>query len=349
MEYLKFLFDESPSFEIVLSLREEKNTVPFKDYIFSKMEKIDLGEDSDEEYIAVVRAFNFLKVRHDDSIFYEALDFYEKLDHEEDYHEVLSSSVKYYLSTVVSDKHIEFLFERLKKYLYEDEEYPETTHLFELLLGLHFRNDEFSKICLDEFSSPYSDELTRIILATGFKHPEMTKVVKARLEFLAPYRKYFQAENINILFESEWNELGNVLYPDPEPYKIEINLENDEDFIIEVLGHTDDRSANMILERSNRNSSMDAELTTLRDERFDKLNKDFLDPLPDDPVEWMKTAPEYLSDQFIDFSNRLAERKSRLEFLAKINRPAIKIGRNEPCPCGSGKKYKKCHIDKVLP
>lgn len=24
----------------------------------------------------------------------------------------------------------------------------------------------------------------------------------------------------------------------------------------------------------------------------------------------------------------------------------IKIGRNEPCPCGSGKKYKKCCIDK---
>ena len=23
-----------------------------------------------------------------------------------------------------------------------------------------------------------------------------------------------------------------------------------------------------------------------------------------------------------------------------------KIGRNEPCPCGSGKKYKKCCLDK---
>lgn len=22
---------------------------------------------------------------------------------------------------------------------------------------------------------------------------------------------------------------------------------------------------------------------------------------------------------------------------------AIQIGRNEPCPCGSGKKFKKCH------
>jgi hypothetical protein len=23
---------------------------------------------------------------------------------------------------------------------------------------------------------------------------------------------------------------------------------------------------------------------------------------------------------------------------------ADKIGRNDPCPCGSGKKYKKCHM-----
>lgn len=25
----------------------------------------------------------------------------------------------------------------------------------------------------------------------------------------------------------------------------------------------------------------------------------------------------------------------------------MKIGRNEPCRCGSGKKYKKCHMDKI--
>lgn len=27
---------------------------------------------------------------------------------------------------------------------------------------------------------------------------------------------------------------------------------------------------------------------------------------------------------------------------APIQRPGARIGRNEPCPCGSGKKYKKC-------
>jgi preprotein translocase subunit SecA len=26
-----------------------------------------------------------------------------------------------------------------------------------------------------------------------------------------------------------------------------------------------------------------------------------------------------------------------------IRRETPKVGRNEPCPCGSGKKYKHCH------
>lgn len=26
-----------------------------------------------------------------------------------------------------------------------------------------------------------------------------------------------------------------------------------------------------------------------------------------------------------------------------VSREAPKVGRNEPCPCGSGKKFKKCH------
>jgi preprotein translocase subunit SecA len=26
-----------------------------------------------------------------------------------------------------------------------------------------------------------------------------------------------------------------------------------------------------------------------------------------------------------------------------VRREGRKVGRNDPCPCGSGKKYKKCH------
>jgi preprotein translocase subunit SecA len=28
---------------------------------------------------------------------------------------------------------------------------------------------------------------------------------------------------------------------------------------------------------------------------------------------------------------------------APVHRTSEKVGRNDPCPCGSGKKYKKCH------
>ena len=27
----------------------------------------------------------------------------------------------------------------------------------------------------------------------------------------------------------------------------------------------------------------------------------------------------------------------------KVNSEFESVGRNDPCPCGSGKKYKKCH------
>lgn len=33
---------------------------------------------------------------------------------------------------------------------------------------------------------------------------------------------------------------------------------------------------------------------------------------------------------------------------ASVVREGPKIGRNDPCPCGSGKKYKKCCLNKVL-
>ena len=29
--------------------------------------------------------------------------------------------------------------------------------------------------------------------------------------------------------------------------------------------------------------------------------------------------------------------------LPQVARDGPKVGRNDPCPCGSGKKYKQCH------
>jgi hypothetical protein len=31
------------------------------------------------------------------------------------------------------------------------------------------------------------------------------------------------------------------------------------------------------------------------------------------------------------------------DVVKQVKRDEPKVGRNDPCPCGSGKKYKKCH------
>ena len=51
------------------------------------------------------------------------------------------------------------------------------------------------------------------------------------------------------------------------------------------------------------------------------------------------------------FPNDHYNKKWRVRILDRaqeltIRRTERKIGRNEPCPCGSGKKYKKCCIGK---
>ena len=48
-------------------------------------------------------------------------------------------------------------------------------------------------------------------------------------------------------------------------------------------------------------------------------------------------------------SIKLNPRPSLRKSVVTGPRQVLDIGRNDPCPCGSGKKYKDCHIDKGDP
>ena len=47
--------------------------------------------------------------------------------------------------------------------------------------------------------------------------------------------------------------------------------------------------------------------------------------------------------RFIRRDGRWFYRDGELVKQAPVKRNSPKVGRNDPCPCGSGKKYKKCH------
>ena len=50
----------------------------------------------------------------------------------------------------------------------------------------------------------------------------------------------------------------------------------------------------------------------------------------------MQAAPEPGTDGTAGENNQADGTKT-------VVREGRKVGRNEPCPCGSGKKYKQCH------
>ena len=56
-------------------------------------------------------------------------------------------------------------------------------------------------------------------------------------------------------------------------------------------------------------------------------------------AEWLYTLPQW--DELLDADTRKALYKEQKLSTTVVNTQP-KVGRNDPCPCGSGKKYKKC-------
>jgi uncharacterized protein len=58
------------------------------------------------------------------------------------------------------------------------------------------------------------------------------------------------------------------------------------------------------------------------------------------PLATLDEAMEELVATVADLHDLTSEQRYKVD---TIKRGAPKVGRNEPCPCGSGKKYKQCH------
>ncbi|HLP81944.1 MAG TPA: SEC-C metal-binding domain-containing protein, partial [Nitrosomonas sp.] len=58
-------------------------------------------------------------------------------------------------------------------------------------------------------------------------------------------------------------------------------------------------------------------------------------------------APENVQFHHAEYREALEEEASADDRTDKTSQPFVrhndKVGRNQPCPCGSGKKYKQCH------
>jgi hypothetical protein len=71
--------------------------------------------------------------------------------------------------------------------------------------------------------------------------------------------------------------------------------------------------------------------------------KDSNHPHHERAVEWL--GDDYDSEAFdSDRVNSILRAMTRKKVLEASSDQQANVGRNDPCPCGSGKKYKQCHL-----
>ncbi|MBW2596850.1 MAG: SEC-C domain-containing protein [Deltaproteobacteria bacterium] len=80
---------------------------------------------------------------------------------------------------------------------------------------------------------------------------------------------------------------------------------------------------------------------------FSECKKDPFDHFSRKNIEYLHSIndSESVYDDLFSDDNPFFD-DDLFEFENNENTRKIKIGRNEPCPCGSGKKYKKCCMGK---
>ena len=94
-------------------------------------------------------------------------------------------------------------------------------------------------------------------------------------------------------------------------------------------------------------------LTEYKKEGFDMFRY-MMDRIKEEATEYLfkmriqkETQPEAAYDETRPQQQKVVEHRGKAEeALSKpetVRRDEKKVGRNDPCPCGSGKKYKKCH------
>ena len=86
-------------------------------------------------------------------------------------------------------------------------------------------------------------------------------------------------------------------------------------------------------------------LSNIRDKVTDIIFKVRLDTQQQRGSVWNISAASHASyDQYDQFEaqQQAAQAPQGEQKIKTIKLKKPKVGRNEPCPCGSGKKYKKC-------
>lgn len=178
------------------------------------------------------------------------------------------------------------------------------------------------EITIQECSEAFDSKLDKYILTTS------SNIIKEKFsQFDAEQVKITQREVLLSTFDQFWKD--HLLNMDQLKEGINLRAHGQKDPLVEYKR-----------EAFNLYENMKEELRRAVVERIFSVRL-----YTPEEIEEIKKQQQAMLEAQLEAHKRAQEEAQRQEEAAKrpIERKQMKVGRNDPCPCGSGKKFKHCH------
>lgn len=285
-----------------------------KNYLIQMFEEDDDYADAIAQYLAV------LEDRKIAELFKRRLEFMSSLGDENDY---VYREIKYaYYILDKGEKECDLFYDPWKK----DEDWKESCFSrLSLLIKKEFKLEKEEKIRLQEIENKWRDggkkEDEDVDKFSSLSEEKFADLIERDNEKIRTYpislfnfEKYIQVRQLGLKKESMEKILKKMgVSESVEDLQRIINEQPGPEDVVDILCKNNNRmseDSRMILEQA-----VEALGSITPREEYNGLN----------PVEY---------DMAMENARSINEQATK-----------IKIGRNEPCPCGSGKKYKKCCME----
>jgi uncharacterized protein len=164
----------------------------------------------------------------------------------------------------------------------------------------------------------------------------------------SPFTDLDHANDVLELVMDYYHDVATTLTQRPQDYRPLFSIDNVNGDVIWELwiegfataARLRPRAFTRLLDGGGEPAAAIAGLATLTD-----IAERVPDPVDKEPEPLSIGAPERIRQWIVTLhQHRLAAPRSSASFTAAKNpfAGAPKVGRNDPCPCGSGKKYKRC-------
>ncbi len=214
--------------------------------------------------------------------------------------------------------------------------------------GLEFFGVVHAWYVLSELAVPEFKEILIEMVEDGDDDEYDDWILDDFVELIVPYRKdmydYFKEGALKET-NSTWTRLSYIDTIIEMLKADEVSLQEVKELIVEMLSHGE----NDIVNASTMGISIDYKLTEHHELIKECYARDAIDLMYIGDLEYVEIKMGLREERETDKEPTMLQ-----ELLLGLDddeestfvRESPKVGRNDPCPCGSGKKYKKCCLKK---